>query len=196
MKTASYPFASPTADVVFITADDVEFRLHKGILSIASPFFNDMFSLTQPPTPHGTESADSHIPVAESSEVFDTLMRLVYPVSEPPLTDHTLVERILEVALKYQLEKATDALRSALRLLIAQYPLAIFASACRLRLQEETHMAAAEWKKRAAWNADPFLAKLSAGTYFRLLHFLRTNPDPAVNFIDPENMDVQGLPGP
>lgn len=203
MKTASYPFDLPSGDVMFVTADSVEFRLHKSILSIASPFFSDMFSLTQPSTPQASESSGSRISVTENSEVFDALMRLVYPVAEPPLTDPTRVERVLEAALKYQLEKATSTVRSAFRLLLTQYPLSIFASACRLRLQEEAQMAAVEWKKRVTWNTDPFisdfnatlagacygeeLATLSAGTYFRLLYFLRTNPNPAVNFIDPGN---------
>lgn len=201
-------FNLPTADVVFLTADDVEFYLHKNILSIASPFFNDMFSLMQPSK--GTiqdVEADDRIPITENSNTFDALLRLVYPVTESSLTDRVEVEYMLEAALKYQLEKAVGSLRRAWRLFILQSPLSIFAGACRLRLQEEAAMAAEEWKRKAMWKKDrevfefgstmegasytEDMANVSAGTYFRLLYFLRCDPSPTVNFVDPSDPAAQ-----
>ncbi|KAI0698272.1 hypothetical protein BC835DRAFT_1269263, partial [Cytidiella melzeri] len=141
--TANAPFNLPNADVVFRTADNVDFHLHKNILSIASPFFNDMFSLTQPSKAKiQTTLSDEHIPITENSETVDGLMRLLYPIADPPLTDRVLIEQMLEAALKYQLEAATDTLRRAWHPFIPQHTLSIFATACRLHLQDEAKMAA------------------------------------------------------
>jgi hypothetical protein len=89
-KVAGAPFNLPSADVAFQTADNVLFHLHKVILSIASPFFADMFSLAQPP-PGPDEmplSLDRDpIRITEDSQTFDRLLRMLYPVSNPALTD-------------------------------------------------------------------------------------------------------------
>ncbi|KAI0698273.1 hypothetical protein BC835DRAFT_1209557, partial [Cytidiella melzeri] len=141
--TAKAPFDLPSADVVFRTDDNVEFHLHKPILSIASPFFHVMFSLTQPSeTKTQTTTSDEHIPITENSETIDGLMRLLYPIPDPPLTDRVLIEQMLEAAIKYQLEAATITLRRAWHSFIPQHTLSIFATACRLHLQDEAKMAA------------------------------------------------------
>ncbi|KAI0698252.1 hypothetical protein BC835DRAFT_1413196 [Cytidiella melzeri] len=205
--TAKAPFNLPSADVVFRTADNVEFHLHKPILSIASPFFNDMFSLTQP-SEATTQTTPSHerVPITENSETFDGLLRLLYPVADPPLTDRILVEQMLEAALKYQLKEATDTLRRAWQPFIPQHTLSIFATACRLHLQDEAKMAAEAWKATKSWSLDRMepnfgrtlegasytdeMASMSAGTYFRLLYFLRTTVNGPVNFVEPRDPSV------
>ncbi|KAI0698251.1 hypothetical protein BC835DRAFT_678073 [Cytidiella melzeri] len=200
--TAGAPFNLPSADVVFQSADNVEFHLHKSTLSIASAFFNDMFFLAQPSQTTTLDIAiEDRIRVTEDSVTFDALLRLLYPVADPPLTDRKLVEQMLEAALKYQLDVAADVLRSAWRLFIPQHTLSIFATACRLQLQDEARMAAEEWKKKVVWTKDieenrfgftlagasyvDEMASMSAGTYFRFLYFLGSTPSPTVNFIDP-----------
>jgi hypothetical protein len=113
---------------------------------------------------------------------------------------------MLEAALKYQIDDAVSALRDAWRLLIPEYPLQIFAAACRLRLHEETQMAAKAWKTQAVWKRESEtenfprrnlfhntmegasyikeMESLSAGTFHRFLSFLRTDPDPDIHFTD------------
>ncbi|KAI0087576.1 hypothetical protein BDY19DRAFT_1058057 [Irpex rosettiformis] len=207
-ETATAPFNLSSADVVFLTTDNVEYRLHKNILSIASPFFNDMFTLVQPSQGITRDNAtDERIPVTEDSETFDDLMRLLYPVADPPLTDRHRVEQMLEAALKYQLQEATDILRAAWRLFIPLCPLGIFASACRLRLNEEAGMAAKQCKDdilaSSSTNSWEFtfkctingainteeMAYISAGMFFRLLLYLARGPAPfddnLQNFLDP-----------
>jgi hypothetical protein len=198
---AKSPFNLPNADVRFLTADNVLFHLHKNILSIASPFFNDMFSLTQVSDNAGT-STEEHIPVTESSIIFDALLRLLYPVAKPPLTERVRVEEMLEAALKYQLEEAIMTLRSVWRLFIPKYPLQIFATACRLRLEKEARMAADSFKEKAVWKKENSeykfkntiagasyvkeMAAVPAGTYFRLMYFLGDKKsDLSASFIEP-----------
>ena len=68
---AAAPFNRPSADVVFLTADNVEYHLHKIVLSLASPFFEDMFTLTQPSAGLFEAVAnDERIRIAEDSETF------------------------------------------------------------------------------------------------------------------------------
>lgn len=71
---------SPTADVILRSSGPkvVEFRVHKAILSIASPVFEDMFSLPQPVTEKALPVCD----VSEDAITVEALLRLVYPVEE------------------------------------------------------------------------------------------------------------------
>ncbi len=201
-KAATEPFNLSSADVVFVTSDDVEYRLHKIILSIASPFFGDMFCLTQPvQSSTDVTAVDEQIPVTEESEIFGGLMRLLYPVADPPLTERLRVEQMLEASLKYQLQEATDVLRTALRDFIPQLPLQVFATACRLRLKEEAQLAAKEWKSQSLWSKDikerdfartvegmsyvEEMAYISAGSFSRLLQYLRDTSSEPPELIDP-----------
>ncbi|KAI0255963.1 hypothetical protein BJV78DRAFT_1113987, partial [Lactifluus subvellereus] len=42
------PFDDADADIILRSSDQVNFHVYKVILSVASPFFKDMFSLPQP----------------------------------------------------------------------------------------------------------------------------------------------------
>lgn len=201
-KIAAAPFNLASADVKFRTSDNVVFRLSKYILSIASPFFNDMFSLAPPGSSLDEEDV---IPVTEDSETFDALLRLPYPVADPPMTDRLKVEQMLEAAIKYQLEFAIVTLRNAWHSFIPEHALAVFATACRLRLHNEARLAADAWKLKVVRQKEPIhwheldfaatllgqtdteeIARISAGQYSRLLTFLQTNPSSATfDFIDP-----------
>ncbi|KAG1774142.1 hypothetical protein EV702DRAFT_1127083 [Suillus placidus] len=48
---ASAPFAHANADVILLSTDGVEFRVFTFFLSLASPFFESLFSLPQAPGP-------------------------------------------------------------------------------------------------------------------------------------------------
>ncbi|EKM61808.1 uncharacterized protein PHACADRAFT_80111, partial [Phanerochaete carnosa HHB-10118-sp] len=127
-------------DIIISTFDHVNFYLVKVILIIALPFFEDMFSLAQPPKEVSTEL--DHIDVSEDCITFETLMRLCYPVSQLKITDWTLLEKVLEAAMTYQMEVAADLLKVTLRDFITQKPLQSFAVACRLQLEEEAVLVA------------------------------------------------------
>ena len=87
VEVADEPFNEITADAILRTADGVDFHVHQVILSLASPFFKTMFTLTQPPrltdtSASGIAKRDS-IPVTEDSVVLDSLLRFIYPVCDP-----------------------------------------------------------------------------------------------------------------
>jgi hypothetical protein len=205
---ADAPFNLPSADVVFLTIDNVEFHAHKAILSIASPFFADMFSLQQPITTDVGQVNRPVIPITEHSEIFEILLRLLYPVVEPSLTNRVQVEHVLEASMKYDIEKATTILRRTWMDLIHHHdtPLQAFATACRLRLQKEAMVIARAWKAKASWSSydrnfdltmagssySEDMANLPAGIFYRFLYFLRSNTDNEVNFMDAGDPEKQG----
>ncbi|ETW75378.1 hypothetical protein HETIRDRAFT_456000 [Heterobasidion irregulare TC 32-1] len=54
---AQFPFDEPHADVILRSSDNTDFRVYENILSLASPFFRELFSLPQPPDEPYTGSA-------------------------------------------------------------------------------------------------------------------------------------------
>ena len=67
------------ANIVIRSSDFVNFKVHKHVLAVASPFFKDLLSLHQPPD---SESVDG-LPVVqltEDSELLSTLVSMLYPL--------------------------------------------------------------------------------------------------------------------
>jgi hypothetical protein len=73
------PFNLPDPNFIIRSSDNVDFRVHKPILAVASPFFKDLLSL---PQPSDSESVDG-LPVVqltEDSELLNSLVSTLYPV--------------------------------------------------------------------------------------------------------------------
>ncbi|KAI0328721.1 hypothetical protein GY45DRAFT_959688 [Cubamyces sp. BRFM 1775] len=148
-------FKDPLADVILRSADNVHFRLHKIVLSLASDFFSDMFSLPQPgrggtaASPSSTLNSESEtvdglpvIPVTESSAALESLFCLCYPIDDPPLETVEQVRPTLEAALKYQMREAIKITTARLRDLAVIAPMRVFAIASRLSLIDVVIVAA------------------------------------------------------
>jgi hypothetical protein len=72
-------FDIPDANLIIRSSDFVDFRVHKSVLALTSPFFKDLLSL---PQPSDSEIVDG-IPVVqlpESSELLNSLVSMLYPV--------------------------------------------------------------------------------------------------------------------
>ena len=67
------------ANLVIRSSDLVNFKVHKHVLAVASPFFKDLLSLHQPPD---SESVDglSVVQLSEDSELLSTLVSMLYPL--------------------------------------------------------------------------------------------------------------------
>jgi BTB/POZ domain len=66
-------------NLIIRSSDLVDFRVHKSVLAIASPFFKDLLSL---PQPSDSESVDG-LPVVqlpENSELLNSLISVLYPI--------------------------------------------------------------------------------------------------------------------
>jgi BTB/POZ domain len=73
------PSDASDANLVIRSSDFVNFKVHKLVLAVASPFFKDLLSLPQPPD---SESVDG-LPVvqlSEDSELLSTLVSMLYPI--------------------------------------------------------------------------------------------------------------------
>ncbi|KAL6300885.1 hypothetical protein BKA93DRAFT_800099 [Sparassis latifolia] len=187
---AQHPFDNPAANVILRSSDNIDFCVHSVILSEASPFFKDMFSLQQPLVDHTKpDGLDEYrdgrpvIVVGEDSRTLDSLLRLCYPITDPELKELTEVRAVLEAALKYQMEQATAIAAKALRTFAHGEPLRIWAIACRLRLEVEARYAAGLSLAQPISGEFPEeMQELTAGPYFRLLRFHRLKGEVGDNF--------------
>ena len=136
-------FDDPTADFILRSSLPVtDFHVHRLLLSLASPFFDQMLSLPQP-----SQKESAKIPVVEVSEAPETvqlLLQFVYPVPNPIIDNdlNTLI-LVLHAAIKYDVLPATDDLRKQLvsEHYLKQSPTRIYAVASRYELEEEAKLA-------------------------------------------------------
>jgi hypothetical protein len=193
-RVADAPFNDTAPhDIILCSKDGVNFYVYKNILSLASPFFQDMFTLPQPMLP--SIETDMTILVTEDSQTLDRLLRLLYPVPDPILKDVKDTSDVLEATIKYDMEEATALMRATLLTFVNDKPLQVYAVACSQMLEKEARAAAVSWKAKcpkvyskpdrygtfpdwsstsAAVSYPPEMAVgMSAGAYFRLLRFVR-----------------------
>ena len=74
------PFEVLDANLIIRSSDHIDFRVHKSLLVMASPFFKDLLS---PRQPSDGEIVDG-LPVVqlpESSELLNSLFSILYPVT-------------------------------------------------------------------------------------------------------------------
>ncbi|KAJ8076714.1 hypothetical protein PM082_001137 [Marasmius tenuissimus] len=181
--SSTYSFDSPDADIIIISSScepiPREFRLHRNILTLASPFFQDMFSLPQ--SHHSSKQEVPILPVSESSDTLDTLFHFVYPILDPFIETLDVLEAVLEAAVKYDFLSAIQHLRKVLveQRFLTNFPLRVFAIAWRYDFQEEIDLAV-----RYTLNTDILsvpltndLKHVTAHTFRRLvdLHRRRTS---------------------
>jgi hypothetical protein len=101
--TTSSLIDTDDTDVILRSADGIDFRAHKCILGLSSPFWEDMFSLPQ------ALAAGAALPVvdmAEDSEALEGLLRLVYPIADPPLHVWEDAVAVHAAAEKYDMSEA------------------------------------------------------------------------------------------
>ena len=121
-----------------------DFRVHKFILSLASPVFKDMFAFPQPP--NQTSSEGHQLPVIDVPErpvVVDALLRLIYPGVEPPkIADLPTLTALLSAADKYNITSIYPVFRATLKTFLRYDPFRAYIVACRFGFSEEAKEAA------------------------------------------------------
>ena len=138
----SYSFDAQDADLILRSADREEFRVHRCILSIASPVFRDMFAFPQPnDSPHHLP----HVDLPETAATLDILLRYIYPIPSPKIEDFATLTNALVSAEKYGAEGVISRLRT---ILVSSHflnldPLRVYAIACRWSFIEEAKLASA-----------------------------------------------------
>ncbi|KAG1807512.1 uncharacterized protein BJ212DRAFT_1387152 [Suillus subaureus] len=147
---ASAPFDHAQADVILRSADGVEFRVFKLFLSLASPFFETLFSLPQAPdgaTDQEMKDDLAVIAVSEDSKTLDSFLRFCYPstlADDPSLENLTDVLSMLAAARKYSLDLIEKKVCQALAnpKVLETEPIRCFTVARNARLTQETITAA------------------------------------------------------
>jgi hypothetical protein len=141
---------NPKSDVILRSADNVDFRFSKFLLSLSSSFFETMFELPQSQNEAGSDSVKDGLPLIslkEESKTVEKLLLSCCPITAKGLLDIATLEdvqRLLEAAIKYDMEGLEKHVRRAL---VAPHfgekdPMRVFAIACRYKLDEEVQIAA------------------------------------------------------
>jgi hypothetical protein len=84
---------------------------HKWLLSRASGFFKDMLSLKQPDQP---DARVEDIVASEEGKTLEQLLRFIYPVPPPTISNLDELTAVLEAAIKYDIPVAIESLREML----------------------------------------------------------------------------------
>jgi hypothetical protein len=140
LEAASSPFDGSTPwDTVIVSSDNVRFHVLRSILSVASGFFRDMFSLPQSAQ---DEPSSRTVQFSENGRVLDQLLRVCYPVRDPAVDSVEAVGTLLGVADKYEMNDVTMWAKDKLRSFHDKEPLHVYLLACHLGLKEEAVAAA------------------------------------------------------
>ena len=125
---AEAPFDDARADLILETCDGVHFRIFHNILSLASPIFNNMFSIPLPPSQKPDEV--QVVRLSEDSDALDVALRHIYPVRPPKVADTLHCAGILaEFARKYQVETLDNFIIRYLTDSIESDPVGVYAIA-------------------------------------------------------------------
>ena len=199
-----HPFVNiDDADIILRSPNGVEFHVHKVVLAFASPYFKHMFLLPS------KDGQSLHLDVPESDQIWESLLRLCYPVQAPSVNIDTIAD-ITVAAIKYDFPHAVEFMGKELRSYIGSNhlnDLDVFAIAYRLDLLEEAGEAASSLHPKNPRTTLPVTSKaagiewpctlegkafspkiqslLSAGDLYRLLKYLRTEPFPKDYSLDP-----------
>ncbi|KAJ6511430.1 hypothetical protein C8R47DRAFT_1095062 [Mycena vitilis] len=193
---ANPPFSGHTEDgdapadlILRATVDgavSVDFYVHKGLLSVVSEVFRDMFEMVDD-TSHPAEIKDvkTVVPVFDCSAALEILLHLCYPFpgNFQPATLHG-VEGAIAAAEKYQIKRAVAVLRGVLMNFVDTEPYAVFGIALRRKAAQAVpeNIAAMETIVNTAALATlkaPFLARIedlaaSSQAHLLQLHAFRT----------------------
>ena len=121
------PLDIPDASIIIRSSDQVNFRVHKSVLAMNSPFFKDMLSLPQPPD---DELIDG-LPVVQLSEhasVLSNLMSLLYLTwrrTKPG--SYEMVYALLAACQKYDMVSIQQEIRDKVKL--GRFPMPVKAQA-------------------------------------------------------------------
>ena len=179
------PFTTEDGDVVLRVGSDDVFRVHRLVLSLASPVFRDLFQTAQPDQPDaGQENLPPTIPITDSPESVDLLLRFIYPGVIPPvLVDLTALSALLTIADKYGIQTVFPIAKERLgdENVLKKDPFGVYTIARRWGFADEAKRAAQKvtLAKIAESPSSKNPQNVVGGDFFRLLWFMEKRGDEA-----------------
>lgn len=184
MTVAHTEIYSRATDIVLESCDGVKFYAHKSILAEASPFFEHMFTLPQPPG----EKDRPVIPLSEHSATLGALLQFIHPEPDPEIETLDQLSSLLASAIKYDFVGAIATLRKELvsPKFLAESPLRVYASASRFELDDEAKIASKHTLSCQILDCplSEDLKFISAYAYHRLLVLHRTRAEAAQRLLE------------
>ncbi|EPQ56107.1 hypothetical protein GLOTRDRAFT_128065 [Gloeophyllum trabeum ATCC 11539] len=157
-----------SADVILCSSDEFKFRVHKLVLSIASPVLRDSLTVQNGGIP-------DPLKLEETGEVLEKLLKLCYPVERPTWSSVSDVSSVLAAAVKYKMKGIIPSLRQELVLprFLETEALHIFTIACRLGLNDEARIAVPYTLRGPVVSKPPIpeLQSISGLTFHQLLEY-------------------------
>lgn len=186
-----YDFNAPDADAVLRSSDEKEFHVHRLILTLASPVFEGMFSLPQPPSKTLT------VDFPDPADILKPFIQYIYPRSPPKVTDISMWAALYTIADKYLVDAVMESLREILiPRFLETYPLRVYALASRWGFEEEAKIAS-----RGTLTLDIFSdfpredAELMGGGACQRLYALHfTRREAARKLVEKHYLPVTSLP--
>ena len=177
-------FTTDDGDIVLRAGSEPDskhdFRVHKVILSFASPVFRDMLAFPQPLDQALDEEHQLPIvDIPEAPEVFDTILRFIYPVVEQPkIAKPSTLATLLFTADKYNISSVYPVLGERLKKFLppTSDPLWVYIMACRFGLSDVAKEAAkvSSSSSFSYLNNREDIRHVSSTDLYRLFQFVQT----------------------
>ncbi|KAI9454465.1 hypothetical protein BJY52DRAFT_1225079 [Lactarius psammicola] len=118
----------PDANIIIRSSDRADFRVHKSVLALSSPFFEDSFSLPQPPDGEIVDGLPV-VQLSEDAELLNSLVSLLYPI--PPVIpgSYEKVFALLAACQKYDMTSIQSYIRDEIKR--GRFPMPVGAEAFR-----------------------------------------------------------------
>lgn len=133
-------FGPPDGDIVLRAQGPSrrDFRVHKLVLSLASPVFRDMFSIPTSGVPRPDLGV---VDVTDPPQALELVLRFIYPSPPPKVDSLDLLVEGLVITDKYNITGAQASLRMQLTKFMKEDPLRVYAIASRFEFEEEAREA-------------------------------------------------------
>ncbi|KAJ7839175.1 hypothetical protein B0H13DRAFT_1650320 [Mycena leptocephala] len=167
------PFCDPgRKDLILRSLDGAAFYVHRLVLSLASPVFEDMLSLSQPDLKHGVPE----VLMPHAAVMLEPVLRFFYLGAQPVVETLGQLREILEILVdRHNVESVIALGRMHLRAYIVSQPVGAFAVAAHQGWNDLVLEAAKECLKLPlrAWDRDPpeELRHIPATLYQRLIQY-------------------------
>jgi len=155
-----------------------DFRVHRFILSLASPVFKDMFAFPQPSDQNQNEHPNIPVvDVPDSPDVFDTMLRYIYPgVELPRITKISILSALFSAVDKYNIASIRPVLRESLKTFLPNHSFRVYIIACRFGFLEEAKEATRVSNSRSMIdrNYNEVVQHISGPDLYRYVRFIQT----------------------